>query len=88
MYRPALLFVGESGKPDWYQAILAVGQAQARVRRDFQEKMTVATSVDELVFGRLTYRKPAKNERPGVVRDLLSAGVPLLTDKLYYLQPL
>ena len=82
MYRPTLLFVRESGKPDRYQAILAVGQAEARVRRDLKQEMAVPTSVDELVFGTLTYRKPAKNERPGVVGDLLSAGFPLLADKL------
>ena len=50
--------------------------------------MAIAASVDELVLGRLTYRKSAKNEGPGVVGDLLIAAVPLLTDKLDCLQPL
>jgi len=37
---------------------------------DFQEEITVAPSVDELVFGWLAQRETAQDEGSGIVADL------------------
>ena len=50
--------------------------------RDFQEKVAVAPSVDELVFGWLAQREATQYEGPGIVTDLLPATLSLVADEL------
>ncbi len=82
MDRTGLVFHGESSDPDGNQTVLAVRQAEPGMSRDFEREAAFAASVDELVCRRLAQGQAAKDERSGVISEVLLVLLTLLADHL------
>jgi len=76
----AFLPHGESGYPNGNEAVLTKGKAESRVTRDIEKELPVASGVSELVFRWAAQGDTAKDERSGVVSQLLVAALSRLAD--------
>ncbi|MGA3166089.1 MAG: hypothetical protein ABSF14_08205 [Terriglobia bacterium] len=77
-----LLFERQGSDPNWDQAVLAVGEAEARVCPDLQEEAAVASGMRRLAERRTAKWKTAEDKGSCVVGEFLPILVPLLADEL------
>ena len=82
MNHAAFLPEGQSGNPNWDQAVLAVGESEARVSGDLQEEATVASVVGRLAVGWTAKWDTAKDKGSGMESEFLFILIPLFTDEL------